>query len=47
MFVHLDCTSWRLRREAVGPLNVFEASTGLFPLLTGRDPPFGEALDWL
>ena len=30
-----DCASWILRREADGPLNVFEASAGLFPLLTG------------
>ena len=44
-FVPLYCTSWLLRREADGPLNVFEASTGLLPLLTGREPPFEEALD--
>ena len=30
-----DCASWILRREADGPLNVFEALTGMFPLLTG------------
>ena len=30
-----------------GPVNVFEASAGLFPLLTGREPPFEAALDWL
>ena len=42
-----DCASWILRREVVGPINVFEALTGLFPLLTGREPPFEEALDWL
>ena len=30
-----------------GPANVFEASAGLFPLLTGREPPFESALDWL
>ena len=30
-----------------GPANIFKASTGLFPLLTGREPPFEAALDWL
>ena len=38
---------WILWREADGPINVFEASTGLSPLLTGREPPLEEALDWL
>ena len=33
-FVPPDCASWLLRREADGPLNVFKASTGLFPLIT-------------
>ena len=47
MFVPLDCTYWLLRKEADGPLNVFEALTGLFPLLTVREPPFEEALEWL
>ena len=46
MFVLLDCASWLLLREADGPLNVFEASTGLYPLLTGKENPFKEALDW-
>ena len=46
-FVPLYCASWILQREADRPLNVFKASTGLFPLLTGQDPPFEEALDWL
>ena len=30
-----------------GPVNVFEASAGLFPLLNGREPPFEAALDLL
>ena len=30
-----------------GPVNVFEASEGLFPLLTGREPPVEAALDFL
>ena len=46
-FVPTDCEAWIIQREANGPLNMFEALKGLFPLLTGRDPPFGEALDWL
>ena len=46
-FIPPDCASWLLRREAGGPLNVFEASTGLSPLLTGRETPFEEALNWL
>ena len=46
-FVPLDWDYWLLQREADGPLNVFDASTSLFPLLTVREPPFEEALDWL
>ena len=42
-----DCADWLIQREAEGPLNVFKASKGLFPLLTGREPPFEETLDWL
>ena len=41
-----DCASWLLQREADGPINVFEASAGLFPMLTGQDTPFTAALDW-
>ena len=47
MFVPQDCASWLLRRDADGHVNVFELSKGLFPLLTGREPRFKEALDWL
>ena len=36
MFFPPYCVSWLLRREADGPLNVFEALTGLPPLLTRR-----------
>ena len=36
-----------LHREADEPLNIFKASKCLFPLLTGQEPPFEEALDWL
>ena len=45
-FIPSDCAAWLLRREAYGIVNVFEASAGLFPILTGQDPPFEAALDW-
>ena len=35
-FFPVDCAAWLLGREADGPVNVFEASAGLFPLLNGR-----------
>ena len=35
VFFPSDCAAWLLRREAGGPVNVFKASTGLFPILTG------------
>ena len=34
-FLPSDCADWIIGREADGPANVFEASTGLPPLLTG------------
>ena len=46
-FLPADCAAWLLRNTADRPVNVFEASAGLFSLLTGRDPPFETALDWL
>ena len=46
-FVPLDCAAWMLQREVGAPLNVFGASKSLSPLLTGQDPPFEEALNWL
>ena len=46
-FLPADCAAWLLGRTADGPANVFEASAGLLPLLTGREPPFEAALDWL
>ena len=46
-FVPPDYASWILQREAYRPLNIFEASKGLFYLLTSREPPFEEDLDWL
>ena len=46
-FVPPDYAPWILWREADRPLNVFEASTGLFPLITSQEPPFEESLDWL
>ena len=46
-FVYPYCAAWILDRETDIPLNVFEASKGLFPMLTGQDPPFEEAIDWL
>ena len=39
--------TWLLQREADGLINVFEVSKYFFPLLTVREPPFEEALDWL
>ena len=34
-FLPLDCASWLLGRESYVPVNFFEASTGLFPMLSG------------
>ena len=42
-----DYTSWLLSREADGTLNVSEALADLSPLITGQEPPFEEAFDWL
>ena len=42
-----DCAAWLLDKEADRPLNVFEASNGLLPMLTCQDPPFEEDLGWL
>ena len=39
--------AWLIGSTADRPTNVFEASVGLFPLLTGRGPPFEAALEWL
>ena len=33
--------------EEDGPLNFLYASKGLLHMLTSREPPFEEALDWL
>ena len=44
-FLPTECAAWLLGRCMDGPVNVFEASAGLFPLLTGREPPFEAALD--
>ena len=46
-FVPADCAAWLLGRTVDGPANVFKVSTGLFPLITGREAPFDAALDWL
>ena len=46
-FLPADCAAWLLGREADGPANAFKASAGLYLLLTGREPPFEVALDWL
>ena len=46
-FLPADCAAWLLGRTADRPANVFEASAGLFPLLTGRELPFEADLDWL
>ena len=42
-----DCADWLLGREADGPVNVFKSSKCMFRMLTGREPPFEAALDWL
>ena len=34
-FLPVEGAAWLLGREADGPVNVFEASVGLFPLLNG------------
>ena len=46
-FFPSDYAAWILRREVDGPINVFETSAGLLPMLTSRDPPSEAALDWL
>ena len=46
-FLPVEGAAWLLGREADGPVNVFEASAGLFPLLNGRAPPCEAALDFL
>ena len=46
-FVPPGCAAWLLEMGAYGPINVFEFSKGLFPTLTGLEPPFEEAFDWL
>ena len=46
-FLLTDCAAWLLRRGMDGPVNVFEVSAGLFPLLNGREPPFEAALNFL
>ena len=46
-FAPPDCATWLLWKEADGPINIFKASEGLFPLITGQEPPFKEALEWL
>ena len=46
-FLPVKGAAWLLGREADGPVNVFEASAGLFPLLNGRAPPIEASLDFL
>ena len=46
-FLPADCAAWLLGRTADRPANVFEASAGLFPMITGREPPFEAKLEWL
>ena len=46
-FLPGDSVTWLLGRTADGPANILESSAGLFPLMTGREPPFEAALDWL
>ena len=45
-FFPSDCATLLLGREDK-EINISAASKGLSPLLTGRAPPFEEALDWL
>ena len=46
-FLPTDFAAWLLGVSMDGPVNIFEASAGLLPLLTGREPPFEAALDFL
>ena len=46
-FLHPDCESWLLKMEEDRPLNVFSTYKGLLPMMTGRDLPFKEALNWM
>ena len=46
-FFPLDCADWLLEMEEDGHLNVLYAPKGLFPQITGREPPFKKALNWL
>ena len=46
-FLPADCAACLLGVSMDGPVNVFEASAGLFLLLTSQEPPFEAALDWL
>ena len=43
--VPLNCAACMLQREVDGPLNIFDASKGLFSLLTIREPSFEDSLD--
>ena len=43
----LDCASWLLDMEEDRNIKILSTSKGLFPMLTGWEPPFEEALNWL
>ena len=45
-FAPPDCATWLLWKEADGPINIFKASEGLFPLITGQEPTSKEDLNW-
>ena len=46
IFIPQYCAIWLLVRE-YKDLNIAAVIKGLFPLMTGRAPPYKEALDWL
>ena len=46
-FFPLECVSWLLETYEDRPMNIYAASSGLFHMLTGREPFFKEALNWL
>ena len=46
-FLPVEGAAWLLGRENDWPVNVFEASEGLSPLMNGPEPPFEAALDFL
>ena len=46
-FVPLDCASWLIEREEDIPITISVVLKGLFTMLTSRETPFEDTLDWL